>query len=133
VSIAVVIAALVAGAVGALARYGVTRAVNARSGPDKVTRAVLIVNIVGSFVAGIMLFGISSGPTADLHYVLVSGFAGGLTTFSTWSVETMQLAMSGKAGAAVRNVLVNLLLGLLAAGAGVLLSLAVGGVLWALG
>jgi len=108
----VIALALVAGMLGALARYGITRAV-ARRWPHALTRAVLIVNVIGSVIAG-ALTGAIYGAAADIHYVLVSGLAGGLTTFSTWSVESIQLVLSGRTGAAVRNVAANLGWGLLA-------------------
>jgi CrcB protein len=110
----IVAAAIVAGAAGALCRYGVTRAIGARFGAQNLPRAVLIVNIVGSLLAG-GLYGATSGAALDVQYILVAGFAGGLTTFSTWSVETIQLAIGGKTGAALRNVAANLVWGFLAA------------------
>jgi CrcB protein len=106
----IVAAALVAGAAGAAARYGTTRAVEARWGRENLPRAVLIVNVAGSLIAGAVI-GAVQGGDPELTYVLVSGFTAGLTTFSTWSVETIQLALAGRMRAAVRNVVVNLLAG----------------------
>lgn len=108
----VVAVTLVAGALGALARYGVTRAVARRSLPEKLPRAVLIANIVGSLIAGIVIALPVDAPT---RFVLASGFAGGLSTFSTWTVETVQQVLAGRARAAVANVAANLLWGLAAA------------------
>ena len=109
----VVVAALVAGSLGALLRYGVTRSIG-RRWPGKLTRAVLLVNVVGSFVAGVLV-GAEPGVWGDLRYIVVGGFAGGLTTFSTWSTETIQLVLNRRTAAAVRNVAANLAGGLLAA------------------
>lgn len=106
----VVFAAVVAGAIGALARYGVTRLVAARLPADRLSRAVLIVNVVGSLIAGVML-----AIPGDLQYIVVGGFCGGLTTFSTWSVETIQLMLDGRSQAAVGNVVVNLAAGIISA------------------
>jgi CrcB protein len=50
-----------------------------------------------------------------VQYVLLGGFAGGLTTFSTWSVETVQLMNEGETNAAVGNVVLNLAIGLVSA------------------
>jgi CrcB protein len=54
--------------------------------------------------------------------VLLTGFCGGLTTFSTWSVETIELVDGGRWRAAILNVLVTLGLGLGAAVAGYLIA-----------
>jgi CrcB protein len=100
----IVVAAIVAGALGAVARYGLTRAVR------RPTRAVLIANIAGSVLAGVAI----AFPT-EVQYIVLGGFAGGLTTFSTWSVETVQLMNEGESNAAVGNVVLNLAVGLVSA------------------
>ena len=106
----VVVAAVVAGALGAVVRYGVTRAVARRLPAAQLTRAVLIVNVTGSLIAGVLI-----GLPGDAQYILVAGFAGGLTTFSTWTVETIQETLAGRSQAAVGNVVINLAAGLIAA------------------
>jgi CrcB protein len=105
-----------AGAVGTLVRYLVGRAGAKASWPWP----VLLVNVVGSLVAGVAMH-------TDLALIVVTGFAGGLTTFSTFSVETVQLAGQGRWRAAAANVGANLGLGLAAATAGWFLGLALFG------
>jgi CrcB protein len=109
-SVWVVTAAIVAGALGAVLRYGITVIVGKRVPPERLTRAVLIANVTGSVIAGTLL-----AVPGDLQYIVVGGFCGGLTTFSTWSVETVQLAMKGRSDAAVGNVVVNLAAGVIGA------------------
>ena len=106
----IVAAAVLAGGLAATVRYGVTRWVARRLPREQLTRAVLIVNVVGSALAGVAI-----AFPSEVQYVLLGGFAGGLTTFSTWSVETIQLMNEGKSNAAVGNVVLNLALGLVAA------------------
>lgn len=110
---AVIAAVIVAGALGALARYGISLAfIRATRFP----RAVLVVNVTGSLLGGALLALADRGVLdSALHLILVTGLAGGLTTFSTWSVETMQFALSGRWRTAIVNVVVNLALGLGAA------------------
>ncbi|HWM35042.1 MAG TPA: CrcB family protein [Pseudolysinimonas sp.] len=108
----VVLVALVAGALGALARYAVTLLVARRARPQQLPRAVFIVNVAGCFIAGAVL-PLAGG--SELRSVLLSGLAAGLTTFSTWTVETVQLALGGRGRAALASVLLNLVVGAAAA------------------
>lgn len=115
-SAATVLLVLAAGALGAVLRHLAGRA-GARS---RWPWPVLLVNVVGSLVAGVALH-------CDLAPIVVTGFAGGLTTFSTFSVETVQLALDGRWRAAVGNVAASLALGLAAAALGWMLGLALVG------
>ena len=117
----VVVAVLVAGAVGAVLRYALSRALPVR--PGHLPGGILIVNVVGSAVAG-ALIGLAERAAldGDLRLVLVTGFCGGLTTFSTWTVEPVELIDGGRWRAAILNVVVTLALGLAAAGGAYLLT-----------
>lgn len=106
----VVVLVLAAGALGAVARYLVGRVGAQASWPWP----VLLVNVVGSLVAGVAIH-------TDVALIVVTGFAGGLTTFSTFSVETVQLAGAGRWRAALVSVAANLALGIAAATVGWLL------------
>lgn len=110
----IVVAVLVAGAAGAVLRYALSRAFPVR--PGHLPGGILIVNVVGSGLAG-ALIGLAERAAldGDLRLVLVTGFCGGLTTFSTWSVETIELLDGGRWRAAILNVVVTLVLGLAAA------------------
>ncbi|MDF2573965.1 MAG: hypothetical protein K0S05_877 [Agromyces sp.] len=112
----VVGAVLVAGSVGAVLRYALSRAFPVR--PGHLPGGILIVNVLGSGVAG-ALIGLAERAelSGDLQLILVSGFCGGLTTFSTWTVETIELLDGGRWRAAILNVVVTLVLGLAAAAA----------------
>lgn len=112
-STGVVVAVMLAGAVGALLRYGTSLAFAGRSGFPS---AVLVVNAVGSALGGSLL-GLAehNGVSADVCLILLTGLCGGLTTFSTWSVETIQLALEGRSGKALMNIGLNLAIGIVAA------------------
>jgi len=117
VSAVVVVAALIAGAIGALLRFGATR-LFARL-HDELPWAVLAVNTVGSFVGGLVLGLVATSAVGpDIQLIAVGGLAGGLTTFSTFSVETVQLAIARRWGIVVATVGSNLVLGIAAAVAG---------------
>lgn len=109
-SAGVVVAVLAAGVIGALLRYGTSLLFAARTG---FPWAVLVVNLVGSALGGALL-GLAdrAAISAEWHLILLTGLAGGLTTFSTWSVETIQLVLGGRWRIAALSVGVNLLAGL---------------------
>ncbi len=70
---------------------------------------ILTVNIIGSFFVGILS---ATGPQPSLEFValrmiLVAGFLGGFTTFSTAMVDGVKLARTGKWGKACALVLGN--------------------------
>ena len=96
-----------AGALGAVLRYAASRAGARSSWPWP----VLLVNVAGSLLAG---FAVHS----DAALVVVTGFCGGLTTFSTFGVETIQLAAEGRTRAAAASVVLHVVAGLAAASLG---------------
>lgn len=103
-------AAVFAGGCATLVRYLVSRAF---AGRGTLPWAVLIVNVVGSALGGAVLGASESGLLSDdLRLVLLGGVAGGLTTFSTWSVDTIYLIQRGKWRPAALSVALNLVSGL---------------------
>ncbi|HEX6342039.1 CrcB family protein [Umezawaea sp.] len=95
-------------AAGAPLRYLVGRAF---PGP----RGTLLVNVAGSLLLGFLIALPASGTALA---VLGTGFCGALTTYSTFSLDTLVLFEAGERRAALRNVVVSLVLGLAAAYAG---------------
>ncbi len=71
----------------------------------------LLVNIIGSFILGLMIFGWDEkgliSPTIKLFIGV--GFCGGLTTFSTFSLETFNLIKDAEFLMACLNIAVNVL------------------------
>ena len=116
----VALTTVAAGAVGAVIRYLVSRAL---AGHDGFPWAVLVVNVVGSAIGGVVVgLATSGGVSGDIRLILVSGLCSGLTTFSTWSVETVQLVQDGRWRIAAASATANLVLGLGAAALGYLLA-----------
>lgn len=108
------------GALGAVLRHLASVRL---AGRGRIPWGVLAVNLVGSFIAGLAL-GLPLDPTLQL--ILLTGFCGGLTTFSTLSVDTVQLIVDGQRRAAAASVLLNLALGIPAVLLGLGLAAAVG-------
>lgn len=116
----VLLAVAVGGALGAGLRHLVSTSL---AGRGRIPWGVLVVNVVGSFIAGLAL-GLPLDPTAKL--IVLTGFCGGLTTFSTVAVDTVQLVLAGKHRAAASSLSLNVALGIPAALLGLLLGLAAG-------
>lgn len=106
----IVLAVVLAGVVGAILRFVVSRAFANRTG---FPLAVLLVNVVGSAFGGVVVgLWASAGLSSDWRLILFTGFCGGLTTFSTFTVETVQLVTTGRARVAAVSVAANLVAGI---------------------
>lgn len=107
-------------AVGAPLRYLVDRAVQSRH--DSVFPwGTLTVNASGSFLLGFLV----ALPVGSAVFAVAgTGFCGALTTYSTFSYETLRLAQDRSHLLAGLNVLVSIVAGLCAAYCGLLLALA---------
>lgn len=104
-----------AGAAGVLARYGLS----SLAVGDAVLWTTLAINVVGSFLLGLLLGG---GWGADaMRTAAGAGFLGGFTTYSTFSVQAVTTAEDGRWLAAGVYVGASLLLGVAAALAGLAL------------
>ncbi|ELP63576.1 fluoride efflux transporter CrcB [Streptomyces turgidiscabies] len=103
------------GMVGAPLRYLTDRVVQSRH--DTVLPwGTFAVNVTGCLILG-LLTGAAPGP--NLQLLLGTGLCGALTTYSTFSYETLRLAEDGAGLLAAANVMVSVLAGLGAAFAGV--------------
>jgi CrcB protein len=96
------------GAAGALARFWVatgTYAVLGRSFPF----GTLVVNVAGSFLMGLLaaLLVERLAVAPELRAAILVGFLGAFTTFSTFSIETLNLAEEGAWGRAGLNVVAS--------------------------
>jgi CrcB protein len=100
------LAVMIGGALGALARYGVGLLTLPISG--QLPWGTIIINVTGSFVIG--LFGtltLASGryPVSEtLRLFVMIGLCGGFTTFSSFSLQTLDLMRGGALERAAINV-----------------------------
>ena len=104
----------IGGFLGAISRFLVQKFVN--SYMVTFPLGTLVVNVLGSFLLGFVLYGISYDRhlTINIRDLFAIGFLGSFTTMSAFSHETMLLFDTGHAVPAVLNVILNLLLCLLA-------------------
>lgn len=109
----------VAGALGAVSRYGLSIAAN-RFVSESLPFGTLAVNVIGCFLIGyVMHMGLVTDVIpAAWRLALTVGFLGGLTTFSSFSYETVALLQEGAWAPAVGNIVANVVLGITATLAG---------------
>ena len=88
----------VGAALGAWARWGLSISFNAWL--PNLPLGTLIANIVGGFLMGIAIGVFSTNETIspEMHLLVTTGFLGGLTTFSTFSAESVDLFSRGEFG-----------------------------------
>lgn len=101
----------IGGALGACARYGVAQAMLRTFGPGY-PYGTLFVNIVGSFLMGMLIETIALrwSPSPELRVLLVTGFLGGFTTFSAFSLDVALLVEKGETLSAAAYVLMSVVL-----------------------
>lgn len=107
-----------AGALGALGRFGVHGLVQSRAA-SRLPWGTVVVNVSGSLALG-FLVGLATyqGLDADVRTVVGTGFLGAYTTFSSFSYDTLGLLEEGERDAALANAIGSVVVGLVAATAG---------------
>ena len=104
------------GAIGAAARYGVGVAL-VRPGAFPI--GVLAVNIIGSFLMGLIVVYLGQKMLSHLNPFLMTGILGGFTTFSAFSLEAYTLFERGEVGQAAIYVIASVVLSIAALIAGI--------------
>ena len=104
---------------GAMARYLLSATVGRTLG-ESFPYGTLCVNLLGSLAIGVLmgLALVQKDWSEELRLVLIVGLLGSLTTFSTFSWETLDFLRAGNWARAISNVGANVLLALLATGLG---------------
>jgi len=105
------------GALGTIARYALSGFVATHFG-ETFPWGTMIINISGSLVIG--FFATLTGPDGrvfvgtEIRQFVMMGLCGGFTTFSSFSLQTLNLARDGELGLALANVGLSVFLCLLA-------------------
>ena len=100
-----VLAVSAGAAIGALMRWLAGLWLNAQW--NGFPLGTLLVNCVGGFPVGIALMWFTRSPNELIRLLVVTGFLGGLTTFSAYSVESLILLQRGMWGLAAAHTLAH--------------------------
>lgn len=104
---------MLGGSLGAASRYGIGLLAAKLLGTN-FPWGTLVVNLSGCFIIG-LLFALADRShllTPDVRLLLITGYLGALTTFSSFSLETVNAGRAGLTLQALTNILINNLGGL---------------------
>ncbi|GAB4015634.1 fluoride efflux transporter CrcB [Spirosoma koreense] len=109
----------VGGGAGSLLRYLAGRWIPTTLLGPPFPNAILLVNVVASFTLGAVVGWTISRTAGDEARLLIGvGFCGGLSTFSSFSYDTVLLLQNGRPTTALLNIFLNIMLCLLASSGG---------------
>ncbi|MGQ4005793.1 fluoride efflux transporter CrcB [Francisellaceae bacterium CB300] len=108
----------IGGGLGAMTRFGLTQATADIS--KQIPLGIFLCNVIGSFLIGLIaafliktnLF--NEEISVNVRALLVTGFLGGFTTFSSFSLDVLNLLQRGEILIALSYILVSVLISLLA-------------------
>ncbi len=111
------------GAVGSVLRYYSGQFIS-KNYPGQIPLGTLIVNLLGCLLIGILLgyFAKNQGLSNEWKLLLVTGFCGGYTTFSTFAAENITLIQNQQVSQAILYIGLSVLLGLAAVCFGIMIS-----------
>ena len=106
---------LIGGGAGSLVRYAAGTAIMTRFG-GRFPLGTLVINVTGSFLIGFLMTLLTERFKVDpaWRFLLVVGFLGGYTTFSSFEWETYSVVRDGGVWAGMLNIVSSVLLGYVA-------------------
>lgn len=112
---------IIGSAVGGTLRYWISGWIQQFNG-SKFPAGTFTVNLLGCFLLGMILEASSkSNDAMQMKILLITGFCGGFTTFSAFSLENLDLIRSGNITIAVFYALTSVLMGIFAVWGGIAL------------
>ena len=108
----ILLAIFIGGGLGSVCRYILSRVITSNF-TDINPLATLVANLASTIILGIILYlsGSKLEVSSATRALLIIGFCGGFSTFSTFSYETFELIRTGSYAFAVANILLSVILG----------------------
>ncbi len=119
-NLSIILYIAIGGSIGAIMRFVGSFYINKLLGAA-FPYGTLGVNVIGSFVIGFLVLYFEQIVSPNLKAMLITGMLGALTTFSTFSLETILMLQQGLYIKALLNIVFNVILALLATVAGMIL------------
>ncbi|HSR02092.1 MAG TPA: fluoride efflux transporter CrcB [Methylophilaceae bacterium] len=106
-------------AIGAWMRWGLGLMLNTTL--PVLAMGTLLANLIGGYLMGLAIAGFALAPTIspEVRLFVMTGFLGGMTTFSTFSAEGVNLIARGQYGWAATHILVHVIGSLVMTGLGI--------------
>lgn len=106
-------------AIGAWMRWGLGLMLNATL--PVLAMGTLAANLIGGYLMGLAIAGFALAPTVspEVRLFVMTGFLGGMTTFSTFSAEGVNLIARGQYGWAITHIMVHVIGSLMMTGLGI--------------
>lgn len=112
----------IGGGLGSVLRF-ITNVIISKNIPGKLHLATLSVNIVGCLLIGFLMGYLSKqSETENLKLLLITGFCGGFTTFSTFGLENYSFIQSGNIISSLLYTTISIIIGILFVALGIYLS-----------
>lgn len=112
----------IGGGLGSVLRY-IANIVVAKNIPGKLHYATFTVNIIGCLLIGLLIgYLTKQSDTENLKLLLITGFCGGFTTFSTFGLENYSLLQSGNILTSLLYTAMSIIIGILFVGIGIYLA-----------
>ncbi len=109
------------GALGSMLRYA-TSLLTSKYYTNTFPLATFSTNVLGCLLIGILIGYFSKNGNQSLQFLLITGFCGGYTTFSTFAAENISLWQSQHYLTLISYTLASLLVGFLAVALGLMLT-----------